>query len=80
MAKEKVVVVGRIYFMRGIQETWHLQHVILRQVEDDEVRGYSFCTMEDVIVAAEGVHWRCPRMCHNVDTVVCLHLMVQPSN
>jgi hypothetical protein len=50
VAKEKIVVIGGIYLMKGIQGNCHLQHMTLRQAKGDGVYGLSSFTMEDVIV------------------------------
>jgi|SaaInlV_150m_DNA_4_1039716.scaffolds.fasta_scaffold03822_4 hypothetical protein len=49
VAKEEVVVVGGIWFKKGIQGC-HLQHLTLRQAEECGVFGFSSFTMEDVLV------------------------------
>jgi hypothetical protein len=48
--KEKIVVVGGIYFKKGIQGNCHLQHQTLRQAKKSGVWGRSSLTMEDVLV------------------------------
>jgi hypothetical protein len=48
--KEKIVVLGGIYFKKGIQGNCHLQHMTLRQAKMCGVDGYSSFTMEDVLV------------------------------
>jgi hypothetical protein len=48
--KEKIVVVGGIFFKYGIQGNCHLQHMTLRQAKKCGVDGYSSFTMEDVLV------------------------------
>jgi hypothetical protein len=56
VAKEEIVVVGGIYFMEGIQENCHLQHLTLRQAKGNGVTGHSSFTMEDVLVEQCGRH------------------------
>jgi hypothetical protein len=48
--KEKIVVVGGVYFKKGIQGNCHLEHLTLRQAKGCGVRGCSSFTMEDVLV------------------------------
>jgi hypothetical protein len=48
--KEKIVVMGSIFFKKGIQGTCHLQHMTLRQSKGNGVTGESSFTMEDVLV------------------------------
>jgi hypothetical protein len=48
--KEKIVVLGAIWFQKGIQGNCHLQHLTLRQAKQRGVCGCSSFTMEDVIV------------------------------
>jgi len=48
--KEKIVVVGGIYFNPGIQGNCHLQHLTIRQAKECGVFGESSFTMEDVLV------------------------------
>jgi hypothetical protein len=48
--KEKIVVVGGIYFKKGIQGNCHLQHLTLRQAKGFGVYGESSFTMDDVLV------------------------------
>jgi hypothetical protein len=49
--KEKIVVVGGIYFKEGIQGICHLQNLTLRQANGcSGVNGWSSFTMEDVLV------------------------------
>jgi len=50
VAKEKILVMGGICFMNGIQGTCHLQHLTLRQAKRTGVIGKSSFTMEDVLV------------------------------
>ena len=50
VAKEKVVVVGGIWFKKGIQGNCHLRHLTLRQAKDWGVYGSSSFTMDDVLV------------------------------
>jgi hypothetical protein len=50
VAKEKIVVVGGIYFKEGIQGNGHLQHLTLRQAKWNGVFGHSSFTMKDVLV------------------------------
>jgi hypothetical protein len=47
--KSEIVVVGGIWFKKGIQGNGHLQHLTLRQAKDCGVRGWSSFTMEDVL-------------------------------
>ena len=56
VAKEEIVVVGGIYFMEGIQENCHLQHLTLRQAKGNGVTGHSSFTMDDVLVEQCGRH------------------------
>ena len=53
--KEKIVVVGGIKFTKGIQGNCHLQHMTLRQLKGNGVRGLSSFTMEDVLVEQCGL-------------------------
>jgi len=48
--KEEIVVVGGIWFEKGIQGNCHLQHLTLRQAWSDGVFGNSSFTMEEVLV------------------------------
>ena len=48
--KEKIVVVGGIFFKEQIQGNCHLQHLTLRQAKGRGVYGKSSFTMEDVLV------------------------------
>jgi hypothetical protein len=48
--KEKIVVLGGIYFKKGIQGNCHLQHMTLRQAKRNGVVGSSSFTMDDVLV------------------------------
>ena len=48
--KEKIVVMGGIWFKEGIQGNCHLQHLALRQAKGSGVYGWSSFTMEDVLV------------------------------
>ena len=48
--KDKIVVMGSIFFKKGIQGTCHLQHLTLRQSKGNGVTGESSFTMEDVLV------------------------------
>jgi len=48
--KEKIVVVGGIWFKTGIQGTCHLEHLTLRQATGSGVHGRSSFTMDDVLV------------------------------
>ena len=48
--KEKIVVMGGIWFKREIQGNCHLQHMTIRQAKGSGVWGGSSFTMEDVIV------------------------------
>jgi len=48
--KEKIVVVGGIWFDKGIQGNCHLQHLTLRQAKGCGVYGCSSFTMDDVLV------------------------------
>jgi hypothetical protein len=48
--KEKIVVVGGIFFEKAIQGDCHLQHMTLRQSKVNGVFGDSSFTMEDVLV------------------------------
>jgi len=48
--KEKIVIIGGVYFKRGVQGNCHLQHVALRQAEGSEVLGHSSFSMTDVFV------------------------------
>ena len=48
--KSEIVVMGCIWFNKGIQGNCHLQHLTLRQAKDCGVRGWSSFTMEDVLV------------------------------
>jgi len=48
--KEKIVVVGGIWFEKGIQGHFHLQHLTLRGAKGHGVDGRSSFTMEDVLV------------------------------
>jgi len=50
VAKEEVVVVGGIWFKKGIPGNCHLQHLTVRQAKGDGVLGRSSFTMEDVLV------------------------------
>jgi hypothetical protein len=50
VAKEKIVVVGGISFVKEIQGNCHLQHLTLRQAKRSGVTGQSSFTMEDVVV------------------------------
>ena len=50
VAKEEIVVVGGIFFGKGIQGNCHLQHLTLRQAKAYGVYGASSFTMEDVLV------------------------------
>jgi hypothetical protein len=61
VAKEKIVVVGGIWFKKGIQGNGHLQHLTLRQAKQCGVIGESSFTMNDVLVekcsgSGVGVH------------------------
>jgi hypothetical protein len=47
--REKIVVVGGIYFKKDIQDC-HLQHMTVRQTKYQGVKGYSSFTMDDVLV------------------------------
>jgi len=48
--KEQIVVLGGIYFAKGIQGNCHLQHLTLRQAKGCGVWGKSSFTVEDVLV------------------------------
>ena len=48
--KEKIMVVGGVYFNGGILGNGHLQHLTLRQARGNGVIGDSSFTMEDVLV------------------------------
>jgi hypothetical protein len=48
--KEKILVLGAITFMKGIQGRCHLQHLLLRQSEFHGVTGGSSFSAEDVTV------------------------------
>jgi hypothetical protein len=48
--KSEIVVVGGIWFKKGIQGNCHLQHLTLRQAKGIGVYGESSFTMEDVLV------------------------------
>jgi hypothetical protein len=50
VVKEEIVVVGGIWFKKGIQGNCHVQHLTLRQAKGSGVYGYSSFTMEDVLV------------------------------
>jgi hypothetical protein len=50
VAKEEIVVVGGIWFEKGIQGNCHLQDLTLRQAKGDGVEGRSSFTMDDVLV------------------------------
>jgi hypothetical protein len=56
VTKEEIVVVGGIFFGKGIQGNCHLQHLTLRQAKGSGVLGYSSFTMEDVIVEKCGYY------------------------
>jgi hypothetical protein len=56
VAKEEIVVVGGIYFKKGIQGNCQLQHLTLRQAKGHGVAGFSSFTMEDVLVEQCGHH------------------------
>ena len=53
--KEKIVVVGGIWFKKGIKEDCHLQHLTLQSKKSGVFGGSSF-TMEDVLVEQCGWH------------------------
>jgi ankyrin repeat protein len=53
--KEKIVVMGGIYFKKGIQGNCHLQHLTLCQAKKCGVAGESPFTMEDVLVEQCGL-------------------------
>jgi hypothetical protein len=55
VSKSEIVVVGGIWFKKGIQGNCHLQHLTLRQAKGSGVRGESSFTMEDVLVEQCGV-------------------------
>ena len=48
--KEKIVVMGGIFFKKGIPGNCHLQHLTLRQAMLSGVCGLSSFTMDDVLV------------------------------
>jgi hypothetical protein len=48
--RSEIVVVGGIWFKKGIQGNCHLQHLTLRQAKDCGVWGDSSFTMDDVLV------------------------------
>ena len=48
--QEEIVVVGGIYFKKGIQGNCHLQHLTLRRAVQHGVTGRSSFTMDDVLV------------------------------
>tara|TARA_B110001450_G_scaffold172760_1_gene161134 strand:+ start:246 stop:2054 length:1809 start_codon:yes stop_codon:yes gene_type:complete len=50
VARKDIVIMGGIWFEEGIPGICHLQHLTLRQAEDDGVRGKSSFTMDDVLV------------------------------
>ena len=50
VAKEEIVVVGGIWFKKGIQGNCHLQDLTLRQAKYSGVEGQSSFTMEDVLL------------------------------
>jgi len=52
--KSEIVVVGGIWFKKGIQGSCHLQHLTLRQAKGHGVAGLSSFTMEDVLVEQSG--------------------------
>ena len=54
--KSEIVVVGGIYFTKGIPGNCHLQHLTLRQAKECGVFGLSSFTMEDVLVEQCGFH------------------------
>ena len=54
--KSEIVVVGGIAFKPGIRGNCHLQHLTLRQGKMSGVVGFSFFTMEDVLVEQCGMH------------------------
>jgi hypothetical protein len=54
--KEEIVVVGGIWFKKGIEGNCHLEHLTLRYAKGIGVNGESSFTMEDVLVEqCEGV-------------------------
>ena len=48
--KEEIVVVGGIWFKKGIEGNCHLEHLTLRYAKGIGVNGESSFTMEDVLV------------------------------
>jgi len=56
VAKEKIVVVGGIWFQKGIPGNCHLQHLTLRKAKGMGVKANSSFTMEDVLVEHCGGH------------------------
>jgi hypothetical protein len=56
LAKEEIVVVGGIWFKKGIPGHCHLQHLTLRQAKGSGVAGWSSFTLEDVLVEQCGWH------------------------
>jgi hypothetical protein len=56
MPKSKIVVVGGIWFKKGIPGNCHLQHLTVRQAKQCGVYGQSSFTMEDVLVEQCGYY------------------------
>jgi len=54
--RENIVVVGGIWFEKGIQGNCHLQHLTLRQAKRDGVFGQSSFTMEEVLLEQCGYY------------------------
>jgi hypothetical protein len=77
VVKSEIVVVGGIWFEKGIQGNCHLQHLTLRQAKECGVYGYSSFTMEDVLVEQCGCHGVCASgtgvvgRCTNVEVRQC---------
>jgi hypothetical protein len=77
VAKEEIVVVGGIWFKKGIPGNRHLQHLTLRQAKMGGVFGTSSFSMEDVLVEQSGTYGVCADgtgvvgRCTNVEVRQC---------